>query len=246
MYSDTSYLEDLGYSETQIGEFNSSWAEGILAYLSAYGENVRENMRLLQPHLDAELLLQLPAYYPDAFTLAPRDFKKHISALQSACPGTWAQIIEDQFRDWDGDCPAEEPAGERALSHPFLETVGTNADADIARAVRSLQEPETRGYQFLCMLREAAGIELTAADFFVYSLPFLERGRYELLDNVRFLRQKNVSEAAVRSLLLCAPLVMTEPQTALEEALSNAFGDNYPENINALPAEALEALLAEL
>lgn len=246
MAVDTSYLLSLGYSEKDISEYEHQWAEGILEFLSANQTNVIENMRFLQQDFEPDLLLRLPVFYPDAFALEPQDFSKHVSALKTAFPYDWSDIIEGQFWGHDGVdiiYMRNDVVKNRILYQPFLETVGTNRESDVMEALHSLQSPSSRIYKFIVMLRKDTGLDLTAEDFPEETLMEMEQWKYEVVGNVRALQKKGVMESVIRTILWCNPMMLWCSTSYLDNVLRSSFGDNYVGTMEEMDSEQLEDAL---
>ena len=234
MAVDMSYLFSLGYTEEDLREYEASWADGIIAFLSANQANVIENMRFLRQDFESDLLLRLPVFYPDAFALEPQDFSKHVSALKAAFPYDWSDIIEGQFSGFDGmdgTYMTEDVVKNRILYQPFLETVGTNRESDVMEALRSLQAPSSRIYKFIVMLTKETGLDLAAEDFPEETLLDLEQAKYEVVDNVCALQKKGMTESVIRTILWCNPMMLWCSTSYLDNVLRSSFGDNYVETM---------------
>lgn len=249
MTTDLSYLKELGYSYDEIQSYQQSWADGILSFLSENQTYVLENMRFLQNDFDADLLLKLPVFYPEAFALAPQDFQRHLQKLQSAFQWDWKDIIENQFWGYDG-ADGKYMKGSivfnQTLYEPFLETMGTNDEKKIAEALQSLQDPTSRIYKFIVMLRLDAGIDLTPQDFPEDCLLFLEVCKYELQSNVNFMQNKHLPESVLIEIFASNPMLLCGSELELEESLKSVFGDDYVQTMSELPIEQIDEMLLEI
>lgn len=241
----TDYLTDLGYTGEEIEAYEQTWATGILTCLSFHRYNVAENMRFLQPDVDRELLLKLPVFFPDSFALEPVVFKKRVGLLKKAFPDKWTDIIEWQFYAYDGT--DAEAVSEPWLRLPFLEIVGMDSDDAAEKAVESLKHPGTRVYLFTSMLEKETGLPFSTDDFPETCLVELEEQRYQLADNVRFLMKRQLSEDLLRQILwLCPSPLLYDSEEELDGVLSEAFGDDYPTEMEEMPPEELQATLSML
>lgn len=249
MTADLFYLKELGYSDDEIQSYQQSWAEGILSYLSENQTYVLENMRFLQDDFEPDLLLKLPVFYPDAFVLYPQTFRKYLSLLKTEFPDGWVDIIEKQFWGYDGIAASEANGGNETdpvLYQPYLETIGTNREENVHKALDSLRHPSSRVYDFIDKLKTETGITLSAEDLPEEVLPDLEVAKYEVVDNVCFLQQQGISDCVIEEILICNPIMMCGSESELDDMLKSAFGKDYSKKLEEMTLEDIDETLVQL
>lgn len=213
------YLLRLGYSEQEVEEYSKEWNENIISYLAENSGKVEENMRYLQEALDRELLMKLPVFYPNAFTLAPNVFVERIGLLKQAFPDEWADIIEKQFWGYDGVVGTD--------YQPVLAAIGSYDEKDIADAIAAIKNPGSHTYEFMSLLKKETGIEVSVDAVSDDLLLTLEMDKYMIVENAKAFVEKGFSNHLIEEVFWYSPLLMTCSVTEVERELIRVFGEDY-------------------
>lgn len=233
---DLSYLKQMGYTTEEIEEYSGSWNEKIISCLADNGDVVFENMQYLKPYLDRKLLLKLPVFYDNTFTISPARFKARMDLFRESFPDDWLDIIKKQFYGYSGIYGSN--------YKPIMSMAGSDNDSDMVEAIEQLKYPENTVFEFMILLQEVE-IDVSADDFCENCLLDLEVGKHEILENVKTLLDAGLNTDLMKNLLCECPYLMLLSEMEVKEILIERFGENYIEEMQEMDCDTLVEILED-
>lgn len=232
------YLKELGYTKNEIEGYSSSWNNNTIMYLAENSDYVSSNMRYLKDDFDHNLLLKLPIFYSETFTLSPELFEKRVVLLKNAFPDCWTDIVEKQFWGYCG-------IGSESY-RPIMSVLGSYDELYINESIKQLQNPQEIVFGFMLLLQKNLEIELSVDSLYDEILWDMKVSKYEIVRNANTLINQGLSKNMVCDIIAYAPYLMMLSESEVKTRLSKSFGKNYISEIQKMDNEIFLDKLEEI